>query len=70
MSDSPIKIWEDWLTWLVSHDGRLQRRRQGGNETDSDLIALLPIPPGRVILTVGDLRALVDSYRKMEASLP
>ncbi len=56
----PLDVFRKWLEWLDSHDGRLDRRRRGGKETDTDLIATIPNPPAAVIFTVGDLRALVN----------
>ncbi len=58
MSD-PFEALEEWLAFLDSHDGRLHRRARGGNETDCDIAALLPTPPGQTILTVGQLREIV-----------
>lgn len=54
--NDPFLVWE---RWLESHDGRLFRRREGGNETDLDLVAMIPNPPGSAIVTVGDLKALI-----------
>lgn len=56
--------FEEWLEYLDSHNGRLHRREQGGNETDYDIAALIPIPPGRRIFTVGDLRKTVELIQK------
>ena len=64
---NPFRIFEQWLDWLVSHDGRLHRRARGEKETDMDVIALIPTPPGQSILTVGDLRALVAAGREWVA---
>lgn len=58
MSEQPGPFGQ-YLDWLESHDGRLERRRQGGDETDSDIALTLPCPPGRLVVTVGDLRRLV-----------
>ncbi len=58
--NNPFLMFEQWLEWLESHDGRLHRRKTGGSETDFDAIALVPTGnAGRNILTVGDLKALV-----------
>jgi hypothetical protein len=57
-------IFETWLEWVVSHDGRLHRRANGQLETDMDLLALIPTPPGQSIFTVGDLRALVAAGKE------
>lgn len=56
--------FERWLEWLDSHDGRLYRRANDGLENESDLVALIPNPPGRAILTVGDLREVVELMRR------
>jgi hypothetical protein len=63
MSD-PVTVLERWLTWLDSHDGRIYRRSHGGQETDLDLVATIPNPPGSAILTVGDLRVIVTRLRR------
>lgn len=57
--NNPFKPFEEWLEFLTSHDGRLHRRKQGGNETDSDVVCLIPTPPGQTIFTIGDLKKLV-----------
>lgn len=59
MTQDPFKPFRELLAWLDSHDGRLERRHRGGQETDSDVVAAIPTPPGQAIFTVGDLRALV-----------
>mgnify|MGYP001601851975 CR=1 FL=1 len=60
--------FEQWLNWITSHDGRLFRRGQGQTEPDSDLLCLIPTPPGQTPFTVGDLRALVAAVQAMEAN--
>jgi hypothetical protein len=60
----PFGPFTRWLEWLDSHDGRLFRRSQGGDETDWDLACTVPNPPGRAIVTVGDLRAIVAAGRR------
>lgn len=64
---TPFLVFEQWLEWLMSHDGRLFRRSKGQQETDSDLAALIPTPPGQTILTVGDLRRLVAAGKEWAA---
>lgn len=67
MGGNPFVVLDRWLSWLDSHDGRLHRRGKGGAETDSDLIATIPNPPGAAIFTVGDLRAVVHALRREAA---
>lgn len=67
MGMSGEKILTRRLEWLDSHDGRLYRRRTGGTETDTDLAALIPTPPGQSIFTVGDLREVVEKLRERES---
>lgn len=62
--ESAIRIMTRWLEWLDSHDGRLYRRQHGELETDTDLIATIPNPPGSAIFTVGDLRAVVECFQR------
>lgn len=63
----PFALFEEFLAWLDSHDGRLWRRRRGDQETDSDLVCTVPTPPGATLWTVGDLRALVAAGREWRA---
>lgn len=65
MTPPEFHVLERWLEWLDSHDGRLSRRARGDNETDSDLIATIPNPPGKAIFTIGDLRAIVEAGRTL-----
>lgn len=64
MQSGPFRIFELWLEWVVSHQGRLDRRERGGKEDDHDLLALIPTPPGQSLFTVGDLRALVAAGKE------
>jgi len=57
-------ILQRWLEWLDSHDGRLFRRSKGGEETEYDIAALVPNPPGQAIFTIGDLREVVRQLMK------
>ncbi len=67
MLRNPFLPFERWLEWLDSHDGRLSRRKDGGDETEFDIAALLPTPPTQTIFTVGDLRDLVEAGREWRA---
>jgi hypothetical protein len=64
-SKDPFAPFARWLDWLDSHDGRLHRRSRGQEETDMDIACLVPTPPGQTIITIGDLRALVESGREL-----
>lgn len=61
----PFVVFERWLEWLTSYDGRLYRRAQGQKEDDFDLLCTIPTPPGSSILTVGDLRDLVECGKEL-----
>lgn len=64
-------ILENWLIWLDSHDGRLQRvLLNKEHEKESDCVALIPNPPGRSIFTVAHLREIVEFRRKIMAGHP
>jgi hypothetical protein len=71
MTPESIAVWDTfrpfagWLEYLTSHDGRLQRRKNGQLELDSDYLCTIPDALGGVIFTVGDLRALVESGRTL-----
>jgi hypothetical protein len=65
MSQDPFGPFSRWLEWLDSHDGRLHRRSQQQEETDQDIACTLPTPPGSDLVTVGDLRALVEAGREL-----
>lgn len=59
-----IDIFIRWLEWLDSHDGRLYRCTIGQQGTDMDILGTIPNPPGSAILTVGDLRNIVDLVKE------
>jgi hypothetical protein len=63
MSD-PVKVFARWLEYLDSHDGRLHRARAGQRGTDADIACTLPTPPGKTIVTVGDLRRIVGLLKR------
>ena len=64
---SVFRPFEQWLDWVTSHDGRLFRRGRGQTETDSDLLCLIPTPPGQSVFTVGDLRNLVAAGKQLDS---
>lgn len=65
MLSDPFEPFARYLNWLESHDGRLYRRSEGQQETDADLVCLIPTPPGQAIFTVRDLRALVEAGKEL-----
>lgn len=61
MMSDPFRVFECWLGWLDSPEGMLWRL---SNRNKGDCLCTIPTPPGSVIFTVGDLRALVAAGRE------
>lgn len=59
-----LKAFEGWLEWLDSDDGMVYRKSRWGDGRDYDLACTVPTPPGMTIVTVGDIRNLVELARK------
>ncbi len=57
-----VTVLEHWLDWLDSEDGLQVRKQRNQEGNDSDLICTIPDPPGKAIVTVGDLRTLVTKF--------
>jgi hypothetical protein len=64
---NPFTPFTDWLAYLDSPEGIEHRRHAGQKGNDLDLIALLPTGAGQAILTVGDVRRLVEAGREWGA---
>jgi hypothetical protein len=64
--NNPFTPFAEWLEWLDTPDGLEYRRSTGGEGGELDRVATLPTPPGSTILTVADLRALVQAGREID----
>ncbi len=64
----PFEVWERWLKWLDSPEGKKHRRsaKPKGEGKESDLICTIPNPPGSAIVTMRDLRELVKAGRRLK----
>ena len=63
---NPFRVFSECLEFLDSHKGRLERRKAGWSETDSDIAVLLPNKYGKTIVTIGDLRKIVEAGKELQ----
>ena len=61
---NPYQAFRRWLEWLDSEEGIDHRKKCGGVGDEYDLACTIPTPPGKTLITIGDLRFLVSSLDK------